>query len=210
MAQNPGSESTMQSGGKFAGLGGIAALLLYLATACVAQDLGEVARQQRLKKAASPSADRHVITNEDIHSSSSPPAADSSSPPKETADRRESAAKTPDSKAETKEEKQPSVEEVKQAILAQKRVVSSLESEIKRIAEEQTRLARALEAGGACQNVFLIGTAHENVCGLPEKLVAEKSRLQAQLDRERTTLEEMQEAARRMGYGSSVYDVDPD
>ena len=193
----------MQSGSKFASLGAVVApLLLYCAAASPAQDLGEVARQQKARKSTVPPAEHRVITNEDIHSSSSPSAADSSSPPKET--------KTPDSKAETKEEKKPSVEEVKQAILAQKRVISSLESDIKRMAAEQTKLARALEAGGACQNVFLVGTAHENVCGLPEKLVVEKSRLQAQLEQERSVLEEMQEKARRMGYGSSVYDVDPD
>lgn len=200
----------MQSGRKFASFWGTVALLLYCAAASPAQDLGEAARQQKLKKAASPSPERHVITNEDIPSATATSAADSGSPPKETADRRESAAKIPDSKAETKDEKKPSVEEVKRTILAQKQVVSLLEREIKRIAEEQTKLARALEVGVSCQNVFLIGTAHENVCGLPEKLVAEKSRLQAQLDRERTALEEMQEAVRRMGYGSSVYDADPD
>lgn len=203
----------MQSGTKFASLGAMAApLLLYCAVASPAQDLGEVARQQKTKKSAAPPVEHHVITNEDIHSSSSPSPStvDSSSPPKETAERRESTAKIPNSKAETKEEEKPSAEEVKQAILAQKRVLSSLESDIKQIAEEQTKLARALEAGGDCRKVFLIGTAHENVCGLPEKLLAEKSRLQAQLEQERNALDEMQEKARRMGYGSSVYDVDPD
>ena len=200
----------MRSGRQFAGLGGVVTLLLCFAVHCPAQDLGEVARQQKAKKGPAPSSERHVITNEDIHSSTATSAADPSSPPKGTAGRSESAAKASDSKAGTKEEKKPSVEEVKQAVLAQKRVVSSLESEIKRIAGEQTKLARALEAGVSCQNVFLIGTAHENVCGLPEKLVAEKRRLQDQLYRERTALEEMQEEARRMGYGNAVYDPDPD
>ena len=105
----------------------VAPLLLSLAAASPAQDLGEVARQQKAKQSATPAAERRVITNEDIHSSASPAAA--STPQKEAAGRTDPAAKTSTSKPETKKDSKPSAEEVRETIRVQKGIVSRLEGE---------------------------------------------------------------------------------
>jgi len=191
----------MQTGRKCASLrlGGIAALLLCFAAACPAQDLGEVARQQRLKKGAAAASERRVLTNEDIHSSASPAAA--SPPQKEVASRTDSAAQTSTSTPEAKKDSKPSAEEVRATIRMQKGVVSRLEGEAK---EVQARLDSW--KGRDCRQ--WVHKDYSSACDIPPELLSEKGRLDAELAQERKTLEEMQEAARRMGYGNSVYEPD--
>jgi chromosome segregation ATPase len=199
----------MQSRSRVARHGAIAPLLFSLAVMCQAQSLGEVARQEKAKKLATPSTQRHVITNEDLHPSATTPAAADVSQEKGGA-RKDSSDHAPSSTPGAEQDAKPSAEEVKAKVLAQKQVMSSLEAEINKVEQKMNELDQALKAGGDCRNVFIKGTAYQNVCGIAEKLIAEKKRLESRLEQERTTLEEMQEEARHMGYGNAVYDPDPD
>jgi hypothetical protein len=171
---------------------GFAAAVPLFAWTAYAQDpqsLADLARQQRQQKEQSRTAPgkdakvSKVITNEEIpeHAGSAPAVA---------AAREETRASMP---ASSNGPKQPA-EHWKSQILAQKNQIASLQRQVDEIAES-IRFAPA--------------NCVANCVGWNERQREKQQRverMQAQLEEEKRRLEEMQDSARKQGYGSSVYD----
>jgi hypothetical protein len=153
------------------------------------QSLGDLARQQRQQKAQSKTVQgkdakaSKVITNEEIPGRAKPA-------PELTAGAEESGTATP---ASPNEAKLPS-EHVKSEIQAQKSQIASLQTQIDEV-NESIRFAPA--------------NCVANCAGWNERQREKQQqveRMQAQLEDQKKRLGEMQESARKQGYGSSVYD----
>jgi len=175
---------------------GLAAAVSLLVTASNAQDtqsLGDVARQQRLQREKSKTAqdqnkDKNqdakpskVITNEEIP--------EHAGFVTEAASDNETAAVAPADGT-----KAPAEEDVKSQIQAQKGEILSLQRQIDEISES-IKFAPANCVSGCEQ-------WNERQKGKQQQV----ERMQAQLDELKKHLEEMQESARKQGLGSSVYE----
>jgi chromosome segregation ATPase len=165
----------------------LGAVIFLFAGTAVAQDspsLGDLARQQRQQSKTAKGKDAKgskVITNEEIpeHRVSAPsPAGD------------EYGSSMP---ASSSGAKQPA-ESWKSQIQAQKSQIASLQKQIDQV-NESIRFAPA-NCVGRC--------AEWNERQREKQQQVE--RMQAQLDEQKKRMEEMQESARKQGYGSSVYD----
>jgi hypothetical protein len=141
------------------------------------QSLGDVAREQRQKQQAKKDQDApKVITNEDIPEH--PLEAEASV-------REEEPASSVGSK---------SADEWKSRIAAQRKSVENLQSQIDRV-NSSIR--------------FAPGNCVRNCAQYNEQQIKKQDdvqRMQAQLDEQKKTLEDMQEAARKQGFGNSVYE----
>ena len=181
---------------------------LAFAAVCLAQDsLGDLARQQRWAKPATPAP--HEITNDDIATSASTPAANSSQPTDTTSTKKEA----------------PNAAEVQAKIRAQKGKVKALED---KIATDQKQLAKHDPTSNSGLSIYehaiLSGSPDTSYCDLPDytqqrlgykdwcdepdKLQDDIDTTQKQLDSERAILDSMQEEARQQGFGNSIYDPD--
>jgi hypothetical protein len=161
-----------------------AAISLPIANA-VAQDspsLGDLARQQRQQKeAADKSKPAKIITNEQI-------------PERPAAALRQARAEEPSGTHYNENADKASAEHWKSQILSQKNQVANLQREIDGL-NESIRFAPA--------------NCVENCVGWNERQREKQlrvDRMQAQLDEQKKRLDEMQDSARRQGFGSSVYD----
>ena len=168
---------------------GLAAGVSLFAMTVVAQDsqsLGDLARQQRQQKEQSQSAEAKaakaskVITNEQIpeHASYAPETHDDGEP----------------SPFPSNGMKQPP-EHLKAQIQAQKSQIASLQRQMDQM-NESIRFAPVANCVGRC--------VQWNERQREKQQQAE--RMQAQLQEEKKRLEEMQDSARKQGYGNSVYD----
>jgi chromosome segregation ATPase len=152
------------------------------------QSLGDLARRQRQKeqskaaqgKDAKPSK---VITNEDVPEQAGPE-------PGPLASGEESRNSTP---ASSNGAKQPA-EQVKAQILEEKNQIAALQKQLDEI-NESIRFAPANCAANCVQWNERQREKQQRV-----------ERMQAQLAEEKKRLEDMQESARKQGYGSSVYE----
>ncbi|MFZ0774781.1 MAG: hypothetical protein WCA49_24535 [Candidatus Sulfotelmatobacter sp.] len=167
----------------------ITAVVLLAAVAAYSQDepsLGDLARQQRQQKAA-PGKDAKapkVITNEQIPERPGMTPSPTASGGERTA--------MPDS-GSSNGAKQPA-EHWKSQIVAQKNQLASLQRQIDELSES-IRFAPA--------------NCVANCVGWNERQREKQERverMQAQLEEEKRRLDDMQESARKQGYGSSVYD----
>jgi len=174
---------------------------LFLCAISSAQDqqsLGDVARQARAKKQATPAKEAkdpqsvapgatpkksHVITDEEIPSqkASPKPSADESTKP--ASDSQPSAG-----------DKDAQAEQWKSQIQQLKAAITSMQSEINELG------ASIHYAGANC--VSNCAQWNERQQQKQERLEAMK----AQLEEQQKRLEEMQETARKQGFGSSVYE----
>ena len=147
-----------------------------------AQSLGDVARQTRAKEKSKGTAKKKVITNEDIPESPnvSPGEQETIGPVREV---------TPAGKSNGQ-----SAEEWKDAILAQKRGISALQADIDRLSSS----IRFVEA-----NAYVNGVQYNQYQVKKQQQV---ENLKTQLAEQKKKLEEMQEAAKKAGMGSAVYD----
>lgn len=170
----------------------VTAAAFLLPAAAIAQDspsLADLARQQRQQKEQSKTAPgkdakvSKVITNEEIPERAEPASAPAASGA-------ESRASMP---ASSNGPKQPA-EHWKSQILAQKNQIASLQRQVDEI-NESIRFAPA--------------NCVANCVGWNERQREKQQRverMQAQLEEEKRRLEEMQDSARKQGYGSSVYE----
>jgi hypothetical protein len=145
-----------------------------------AQSLGDVAREQRQKQAAKKARTTpKVLTNEDLP---------------EHPDAGETTSSTQQNdEAPIPVEKKPA-EQWRQEIEAQKKSVANLQAEI-----EQTNSSIHFASGNCVRNCVQYN----------EQQVQKQDsvqQMQAQLDKQKKKLEDMQEAARKQGYGGSVYE----
>jgi hypothetical protein len=150
--------------------------------------LGDLARQQRQQKEQSKTAQgkdakaSKVITNEEIpeHGNASAPAGSSQA----------IQSSTSESSGGTKQQ----AEHVKSQILAQKTQIATLQGQVDEL-NESIRFAPA--------------NCVENCVGWNERQREKQQRaerMQSQLEEEKRRLEDMQDSARKQGFGSSVYD----
>ncbi len=151
--------------------------------------LGDLARQQRQQKEQSKTAPgkdakaSKVITNEEIPESTGP-----ATPPTARGQPSQNSMPVPSNGP-----KQPP-EQVKSQILTQKSKISALQSQVDEL-NESVRFAPA--------------NCVENCVGWNERQREKQQRaerMQAQLEEEKRRLEDMQDSARKQGYGSSIYD----
>jgi hypothetical protein len=151
--------------------------------------LGDLARQQRQQKEQSKTAQGKdakackVITNEEIPEHTGPAGA-----PAAGGAASQSSLPVPADGAK----QQP--EHVKSQILAQKNQIATLQGQVDEL-NESVRFAPA--------------NCVENCVGWNERQREKQERverMQAQLEEEKRRLEDMQDSARKQGFGSSVYD----
>ena len=172
-----------------------------------AQSLGEIARQLKLKKqqkeaqlkaketanpdaqvseatpAAPPAKTAHLVTNDDTPERASVTPASTQPASSDTAD---SQADSGDHKAKA--------ETWKSQILAQKSAIAALQEDIKSLSDS------IHFAGGNC----VANCAQWNE--RQQQKQQEVETMKSQLEEQQKALEEMQESARKEGFGSSVYD----
>jgi len=177
----------------FVSLAGAAFLFAATAYAQDSPSLGDLARQQRQQKEKSKAAQgkdgkaSKVITNEEIraHAGTAPaPVAPQEHP---------ASTSTTSSNASSSEMKQPAEVWTSQ-IQAQRSQIDSLQKQIDEVK------ASIQFAPGNCVENCVQWNEHQ----LEKQRQAEG--MQAQLEEQKRRLEQMQEAARKQGYGSAVYD----
>jgi hypothetical protein len=162
--------------------------LLFAAAASYGQSLGDVARQQRQKQQSkSAQAPRKVITNEDIPES--PASSQASASASTDSDKRDQPSATPSSGDVMR-----AGEQFKAQIRAQKNSIASLQKQIDKL----NSTIHFVEA-----NRYRNGVQYNQ---LQIQKQEEAQRMQRQLDEAKNQLEQMQEAARKAGFGNAVYD----
>ncbi len=156
---------------------------LSLATCRIAfgddQALGDVARQQRQQQAAKSHQPRKIVTNDDI-------------PGRTESD----ADEKPDNQAEPVSALKPgaSAERVKAVIQVQKTRVAALKAQIDKLSASIHYVEANRYSNGVQYNQY------------QRQKQQEVDRMRQQLMQEQTKLADMQEAARKAGFGSAVYD----
>ena len=163
----------------------IAALLILLSAAGYAQSLGDVARQTRQKQASKPATARKVVTDEDIPSH--PLDADSSKDDvtKPGGDENPSAAAVNSS---------ANAEQTKASFLAQKQKIKDFQKQLDDLRASIYYVETNRYTNGVQYNQY------------QQRKQQEADRMQKKLDEVKKNLESQQEAARKAGFGSAVYD----
>jgi len=157
-------------------------LAISLGALCYSQSLGDAAREERLKRQAKKAqAAPKVITNEDLpeHPNSDDSAA-SSQPSSESAPHRPLGSKT--------------AEQWRAEIAAQRKAVDALQSQL-------DQLNSSIH--------FAPGNCVRNCVAWNERQIQKQDEVQhrqADLEEQKKKLEDMQEAARKEGYGNAVYE----
>ena len=151
------------------------------------QSLGDVARENREKKASNPSAPAQVITNTDLGiDPDGDPSAEAASSPKRTATSRKA--------AEQRAAEQRAAEQWKQKILAQKRTVANLQARVDALRPSIEFVDPNAYSNGYVYNRF------------QARQLERLKIMEAQLTEQQQKLDDMQEAARRAGMHTAVYD----
>jgi predicted RNase H-like nuclease (RuvC/YqgF family) len=158
-------------------------VLLALVGAAFGQSLGDVARQTRQKEKARGKAAKKVVTNEDL-----PESPDLSPGEHETVGKYQA---VPASNGPSGAQ---SAEQWKSSILTQKNSIASLQAQIDKL----NGSIRFVEA-----NAYVNGVQYNQYQVKKQQQV---SNLQTQLAEQKKKLEEMQDAAKKAGMGSAVYD----
>ena len=158
-------------------------IVVFLAAAAFGQSLGDVARQQRQKQAQKPATPHKVVTDEDM--------------PSHPADSDDASGAKP---SESAPGERPPInsssngEQLKVAFSAQKQKIRNFEQQLNQLRAS----VHYVEA-----NRYTNGVQY-NQSQLHKQQDAE--RMQKQLDDAKKNLAEMQDKARKAGFGSSVYD----
>jgi predicted RNase H-like nuclease (RuvC/YqgF family) len=158
-------------------------VLLAVAGTAFGQSLGDVARQTRQKEKARGKAAKKVVTNEDL-----PESPDLSPGQQEAVGKYEAVPPSHGSSGGQ------SAEQWKSSILAQKNTIVSLQAQIDKL-NGSIRFAEA--------NAYVNGVQYNQHQVRKQQQV---SNLQTQLAEQKKRLEEMQDAAKKAGMGSAVYD----
>jgi hypothetical protein len=164
----------------------VVGLGVFAAGSVFAQSLGDVARQQKQNSAQSKPAPKKVITEDDL-------------PTQESISTGSSDAKATDTSKEVKQgdstaDKMKSADDFKAAIQTQKQNVDSLQKQV----DDMKASVHFVEA-----NRYSNGVQYNEHQIQKQK---EADRMQKQLDEEKSRLQDMQEQARKAGFGSAVYE----
>jgi hypothetical protein len=158
-----------------------AAVLIWTAGAGYGQSLGDAARQQRQKQQAKKDQSApKLITNEDL--------------PEHTQDASNSGPADQRNGSEHHRSSSESAEQWKAQIEAQKQSVAALQSQMERLNSS----IHFVEA-----NRYRNGVQYNQ---RQEQKQEQVQRMQEQLDLQKKQLDDMQEAARKDGFGNAVYD----
>lgn len=141
--------------------------------------LGDVARQNRQQNPKKSSQNSKVVTNEDI--------------PEAPVDSNENDGKQPE-EGKPKTVSGLSADQVKAMCQIQKRRITALQAQIDKLSAS----IHYVEA-----NRYSNGVEHNQY---QQQKQQEVQRMQKQLENEKTKLEQMQESARKAGFGSAIYD----
>ena len=156
-----------------------------------AQSLGDVARENREQKAGTSSTTPKVITNKDLQTDGDD---DSSAPPNPPTPPRPTSDSTSRKAAAQRATDQRVAEQWKQRILAQERTIANLQVRVDSI---QTSI-RSTNPNGT--NDGQVYTRYQ------ERQLERLKQTQLQLDQQKHILEDLQDAARRAGMHTPVYD----
>jgi hypothetical protein len=170
----------------------LAPAMLLLAGLSFGQEpsLGDVARQQRKKQVSKPAnASVKVVTNEDV-----PERADGGEAPSKASDGDKGEEPGEHSSAASEPRKGKSAEEWKARILAQKTVVIAQQEQVERLRDS----IHFVEANRYVNGVQYNEQQHRKQIQLGQ--------MESQLEQQKKELADMQESARRAGFGNSVYD----
>ncbi len=161
---------------------------------CRAQSLGEVARQEKSRKTASPpTAKRPVVTNDEIGPADQEPA--ETNP--------DSGAKKVTPKPSTAESREAVAAQLSAKIKQQKVKVNVLEVQAKQLREKLERWKTS-----DCTYTYHPNNPYGNACDVPQELSAAYDQTKTQLEQAHAALEQMQDRVRRQGFGVKVYDPD--
>jgi hypothetical protein len=168
----------------------ITTLLLLASVSAFGQSLGEVARENRGKKAEAATAPQKVITDADLSKDTGPQEVGASSKAQNGTPGKAGVGKA----AATSPLNPQAMGQWRRQILAQKRTVETLE---KRLARFQASLS-SVDASAISRGEILTRSQ-----ALEHDRIAQ---VQEQLDEQRAKFLEMQEEARRAGMHTQVYD----
>ena len=171
---------------RFSKMSGVVIAFFLLVCAAGGQTLGDVAREERKKqqnKDAHATA-KKVITDEDL-----PQHGDADKEPPKA-----SHAEENQDSAEPADEGKMTAEQWKARIAAQKNVVATMQ-------RQADKLANSIHFVSA--NAYRNGAQYNQMQARRQEQLRE---LQQQLEEQKTKLEDMQEGARRAGFGNAVYD----
>jgi len=161
----------------------VAVVVLGTGSVVCAQSLGDVARQTRAKEKVKGTVKKKVITNEDIPET-----------PDLTPGEQETIGKSEPVASSSAPAGGQSAEDWKNQILAQKNRIATLQANIDKLSES----IRFVEA-----NAYVNGVQYNQYQAKKQQQVAN---MQTQLAEQKKKLEEMQDAAKKTGMGSAVYD----
>jgi len=157
--------------------------VLLTAMASYGQSLGDVARQTRQKERAKGAAKKKVITNEDLPES-----------PYLTPGQQETVGKLKPAASPASPSSGQSAEQWKSQILAQKNNIATLKAQMDKLNDS----VRFVEA-----NAYYNGVQYNQHQVKKQQQVEQ---MRTQLAEQQKQLEAMQDAARKAGMGSAVYD----
>jgi hypothetical protein len=161
---------------------------LALSSLCFSQSVADAARQQKAKKGATDKPEpRHVITNDDVASGTTVASAEKPRPNVE--DSKPSEKTSPGSE-----------EEMQKRIRTERQRIAKIEAYMADIQHEMDKWKTS-----DCTHVLHANTSI-NACDEPQKLTRRYEEAQGRLKNEQSTLADLQEEARRLGYGNSFYD----
>lgn len=161
-----------------------------LAQNICAQSLGDIARQQREKNKQQAATTNKVLTNDDL--SSPGHSGDTASGESQ----KTKAAKPKPSPEQADKGEQPSAEELKAAIQDKKASIAEIQDEIAKIQSTINYVENN-------RNIYTNAPEYNDRQKRKEQ---EVSRLKAILQQQQDELKDLQETARKAGYGSAVYD----
>jgi hypothetical protein len=166
---------------------------ILLAHSVCAQSLGDIARQQREKNKQQVATTDKVLTNDDLstadHSTDDTGSDDSQK-------KKSVKPKTSPTAAQSDKDEHPSAEELKAAIQDKKQA----------IAETQDEIAKLQSTVNYVQNNRNIYTNAPEYNDAQKRKEQEVNRLKGVLQQQQDELKDLQDTARKAGYGSAFYD----
>jgi len=164
---------------------------ILLAQNLCAQSLGDIARQQREKKKQPATTPNKVLTNEDLSTPGHPDGAASDEAQNKKNPRQKTSARTAQSK-----EDEPSAEELRAAIQDKKAAIAEIQGEI-------AKLQSTINHVQNNRNIYTNAPEYNEAQKRKEQ---EVDRLKGVLQQQQDELKDLQQTARKAGYGSALYD----
>lgn len=163
-----------------------------LAQSLCAQSLGDIARQQRERNKQQAPTTNKVLTNEDI--STSGESADD--PSNDLQKKKPAKQKTSRTTEQSEKDGAPSADELKAAIQEKKEAIAEIQERI-------TKLQSTINYVQNNRNIYTNAPEYNEAQKRKEQ---EVNRLKGILQQQQDELKELQDTARKAGYGSALYD----